>query len=322
VKSLIAVLLLLGSATACSQSSSKSTVTASTSTSTTSTSAAPITTTTPSAVASSQPNTRVMLIVLENREYGDVVGKAPYLTELARRYGSATQSFGTRHPSLPNYLELISGKTSGVSSDCTTCHVNNPTLVDQLHAAGIEWQALIESLPSPCFTGASAPNGYAKKHNPFVYFDHVVADRSLCDHVIPLGPSIAGQLSPSPRSFTWVSPNLCHDGHDCSTTEFDAWLRQQLDPVLASAWFTGGGTVIITFDEGTTNAGCCKGQAHGGHIVTLVLTPTIRPGLTLNTPVDHAGILGTVEDMFGLPRLADATCTCAGSLLPLVRSGA
>jgi hypothetical protein len=280
------------------------------------------TTTTTRRPAAPAGNEKVLLIVLENREYGEVIGKAPYMTELAHRYGSATQVYGTTHPSLPNYLELISGKTFGIRSDCTSCHVDGTTLADQLHSAGIEWQALMESMPSPCFNGASAPNGYAKKHNPFVYFTHVVADRSLCEGVVPLGPELASQLTPTARSFTWVSPNLCHDGHDCSTTVADGWLRQQLEPVLASPWFTNHATVIITFDEGTTNATCCDGQAHGGHIATLVLSPTMKPGSTLDQPVDQAGILGTVEDLFGLPRLGDAVCPCAGSLLPLVRSGA
>ncbi|MEY2437616.1 MAG: phosphatidylinositol-3-phosphatase [Acidimicrobiaceae bacterium] len=267
-------------------------------------------------------NVGVMLVVLENREYGDVVGKSPYLDELARRFGSATQAYGTRHPSLPNYLELVAGKTFGITDDCTSCKVEGTTLVDQLRRATVEWQALIESMPSPCFTGASAPNGYAKKHNPFMYFSHVVADRTLCDHVIPLGPSLAAQLPAAPRSFTWVSPNLCHDGHDCSTSTADTWLRQQLEPVLGSTWFTKGGVVIVTYDEGTTGAGCCNGQASGGHIVTVVAASATKPGSILATPVDQAGILGTVEDLFGLPRLADAACPCAGSLGPLIRSGA
>src|SRR5689334_16873816 len=60
----------------------------------------------------------VVTIVMENHELGRVIGSpdAPFINRLARRYGLATQSFGMRHPSLPNYLALTSGSTHGITS--------------------------------------------------------------------------------------------------------------------------------------------------------------------------------------------------------------
>src|SRR5579885_2429291 len=51
----------------------------------------------------------VMVIVLENQEYSDVVGSssAPYFNQLADQYGLATNSYARTHPSLPNYIDLI-----------------------------------------------------------------------------------------------------------------------------------------------------------------------------------------------------------------------
>src|SRR3954454_8347317 len=71
-------------------------------------------------------SSHVVTIVMENKEYGKIVGArdAAYVNRLARRYGLATSSYGVRHPSLPDYLALTSGSTHGVDSDCTSCHVS------------------------------------------------------------------------------------------------------------------------------------------------------------------------------------------------------
>jgi hypothetical protein len=106
-----------------------------------------------SAALPSSPRSHVVIIVMENADYGEVIGSsaAPYLNALARRYALATQSFAITHPSLPNYLALTSGSTHGVSSDCTDCHVSATNIVDQLEAAGISWAAYLEDVPKPCF---------------------------------------------------------------------------------------------------------------------------------------------------------------------------
>lgn len=261
----------------------------------------------------------VLIVLMENREDRDVIGSpsAPYVNDLAARFGLATESFGASHPSLPNYLDLIAGGTLGITTDCTGCTVDAPVLADQFTSAGIPWAAYAEGMPSPCFTGASAPADYAKRHNPFVYVRHLVANATECGQVRPLSSFAADLASASPPDFVWVTPDLCHDGHDCDTATADAWLRSFIQPILGSGWYAAGGIVILTWDEGDSSAGCCNG-AHGGHIATLVLSARTPPGSRLNTPVDHAGVLRTIEDLFGLPHLADAACPCSGSLAPLL----
>src|SRR5436305_3852720 len=105
------------------------------------------------------PGPHVAVIVMENEELGAVIGSrhAPYINSLARRYALFTRSYGVSHPSLPNYLALIGGDTFGVDSDCTDCdNLAGPTLAGQLDAAGLGWRAYMESMPRPCYRGASA----------------------------------------------------------------------------------------------------------------------------------------------------------------------
>jgi hypothetical protein len=256
----------------------------------------------------------IAVIVMENEEYGDIIGSSstPFIDGLARSYALATRSFAITHPSLPNYLALTGGSTFGVASDCTDCSVPGTGLAGQLEAHDISWKAYMEDLPHPCFTGAGA-GGYAKKHDPFVYYRGL----SACGHVVPLTQLTKDERSRALPPFIWITPNLCHDMHDCSTATGDRFLAG-LVPQLLSA-LGRNGLLFLTWDEGSSDDGCCR-LASGGHIATIVAGPGARPGAHLRMPVDHYSLLQTVEDLLDLPRLGGAACACTPSLAPLIRA--
>ena len=166
----------------------------------------------------------VVLAVFENHEATEIAGSpnAPTFNALARRYATLTSYDAVAHPSLPNYLALVSGSTQGITSDCTECIVRGRSLADTLAAAGKTWKTYAEDLPYPGFTGGSAGR-YAKKHDPFLYFRDVVDSRARRNRVVPftqLGRDLARHRLPD---FSLVIPNLCNDMHDCSVATGDAW---------------------------------------------------------------------------------------------------
>lgn len=59
-----------------------------------------------------------IVIMMENHGYDEIIGNpdAPYINYLANTYNLATNYFGTTHPSLPNYLDLIAGSNFGNGS--------------------------------------------------------------------------------------------------------------------------------------------------------------------------------------------------------------
>jgi phosphatidylinositol-3-phosphatase len=260
-------------------------------------------------------SSHVVVIVMENKEVGEVLGSgsAPYLDALSRRYGVATQSYAITHPSLPNYLALTSGATHGITSDCTSCHVAAPNLVDQLERAGISWKGYLEDMPRPCFAGASA-GGYAKKHNPFMYYDDVAGNPARCRRLVPFSSLAADLRRGSLPAFAWLSPNLCDDMHDCGVRQGDRFLSHLVPSLLRE--LGPHGFLVVTWDEGSSDAGCC-GTAHGGHIATIVAGPDVRPGARDARPVDHYGVLRTIENALGLPPLAGAASARNGTLAPL-----
>ncbi len=241
--------------------------------------------------------THVVVVVFENHEASSIAGNAdaPTFNELARRYATLTKYDAVAHPSLPNYLALVSGSTHGISSDCTDCVVHARNLADTLAAAGKTWKTYAEDLPYPGFTGGSSGR-YAKKHDPFLYFRDVARSRARRDRVVPftrLGRDLARHRLPD---FSLVVPNLCNDMHDCSVATGDAWLKAHVVPLLHSPELRGG-VVFVVFDEGTSDTG------GGGRIAALALGPTVRRGSRFTRATNHYGLLRTIEDAWRLPRL-------------------
>jgi len=255
---------------------------------------------------------RVVVIVMENREYDRIVGssKAPYLNSLIRGGGLATRFYGTRHPSLPNYIALTGGSTFTIQSDCKYCHIKSTNIVDQFERAGISWKAYIEDMPTFCYGGAVAGD-YAKKHNPFAYYDTITANPARCRRVVP-----ATELTPDvdngrlPR-FVWITPDLCNDMHDCRIGTGDRYLSRIVPPLLQA--LGPHGFLALTWDEGSSDAGCCR-YATGGHIATVLVGPDVRPGTRSARPADHYSLLRTIEQAFGLPLLRRAGCSCSPPL--------
>jgi phosphatidylinositol-3-phosphatase len=81
--------------------------------------------------------------------------------------------------------------------------------------------------------------------------------------------------------------------HDCSVRTGDAWLRRKVGPLLNLP----NTAIFITFDEGASNT---RG---GGHVATIVAGTAVRPRSTFRLVTNHYGLLRTIEDGWGLPRL-------------------
>jgi hypothetical protein len=241
--------------------------------------------------------THVVVVVFENKEASSIAGNpdAPTFNALAHRYATLTHYTAVAHPSLPNYLALVSGSTHGITSDCTDCVVDARNLADALAAAGKTWKTYAEDLPYPGFTGALSGR-YAKKHDPFLYFSDVADSRARRDRVVPftrLSDDLRRHRLPD---FSLVIPNLCDDMHDCPVATGDAWLKAHIVPLLHSRQLRRG-VVFVVFDEGKSDIG------GGGDIEALALGPTVRRSSRFSKGTNHYGLLRTIEDAWKLPRL-------------------
>ena len=240
----------------------------------------------PAAPAIAPGPAHVFVIVMENRSFAQVAGSG-YVARLASEYGVATNYHGVSHPSLPNYLAMTSGSTWGIADDG---YHSLPAggLGGQLTAAGIEWRAYMEGMANGCFH-SSYP--YALKHDPFAYYGG-----GCPQEVVPFGRFGADMSSGDVPRFVWITPGLCHDGHDCSNAVADAWLAQTVPAILATPAWQDGGVLFITWDEGEDSANS-------------VMTLVIRSGPLLHRSArayDHYSLLASIEDLLGVARLGQA----------------
>ncbi len=281
---------------------------------TSTTSVAPITqaTTTTAANATQAKHPHVFVIVMENLGYRAAMA-TPQFSQLAHRWAYTTNYFATTHPSLPNYLSLIGGSTFGISSDCTGCYVNAPNLPTELSRKGIPWAAYMESIPNDCYLYPYAPGGtYAGKHDPFVYFDNIRSNLTLCSNIKPLSHLTSQFANSSAKlpNFIWITPNLCNDGHNCSAAAAGTWLDNMVNQITSLSAWKQNGALYVTWDEGNggdyrglTYDGSIASKGGGGHILTLVIEPDLSKGQDISQRLDHYSLLKTIEINFGVPQI-------------------
>jgi hypothetical protein len=231
------------------------------------------------------------------------------------------------------------------------------TLGNQLSAKKLSWKAYLEDMgndPSRDKT-VNTPEGpacghpatgavdltqhatktdqYAVRHEGFMYFRSVTENEKYCEaHLLSLRP-LKSDLSAASKTsaFSWITPNLCDDGHDspCVTgvpgglKQIDAFLEKWVPVIMASPAYKQGGLILITFDEGSTDTACCGelsgassshpntplpglGGPGGGPVGLVALSPFIKPGTVSKKDYNHYSLLRTVEDIFGLSHLGDA----------------
>ncbi len=233
----------------------------------------------------------IVIVMMENKDLPDVIASpnAPYITSLAARGANFGESYGTTHPSQPNYLALFSGSTQGVTNDDCPKNFSAPNLGSELMAAGLSFTGYAEDMPGE---GSTVCNQgvYARKHNPWVDFTDLpsTSNKTWLEF-----PTDYNQLP----TVSMVVPNLCQDMHDCSVKTGDNWMSTRMDAY--AQWAVQHNSLLIVEWDENDDAG------DGGRIPTVFYGAHVVPG-TYMERVDHYTILRTIEDMYGLPPLGEA----------------
>jgi phosphatidylinositol-3-phosphatase len=202
----------------------------------------------------------VFVIVLENHNSFTSFGsigildnpQAPKIAALAQKYNVAPNYHGVWHPSLPNYLAMITGNwigtdvigtghsypagsTVGVSDDDSASvsidygppanpsfhrwRVNLPSLAGQLVKAGKDWRAYLQNFPISGTHLANWPGDnntaklYAVKHNPFPYVAEIQDDPGQFAKQVPIDQLFSDLGSQQVPAFSYIVPDQCRDMH-------------------------------------------------------------------------------------------------------------
>lgn len=281
-----------------------------------------------SATASPSPAAtapHIMTIMMENTDYSQFVGspQMPYLNEISHEYANFTQAYGWTYPSLPNYLELLSGSdwgTAGNDCDITDPGCSDfagPTLVNQLDDAGVTWNAYYQGDAAGCDQSDGGGN-YPYWHNAFRYFSDF---STLCKNISNFSDLNSNLNSQNAADFQWVVPDLVNSGGDNGTMQSgDSWLNNELPQIMSSTWYRQGGQIVILFDSGYNDRSSTPGF-EGGQI-PMVVVSAHTAGMGSNaTPINTAGVLRSIEQAYGVSYLGDAANPANGDLGNAMISG-
>ena len=323
----------------------------------------------------------VFIVVLENENAADTFGPdtpAPYLAQTLRSKGAFLPNYyAIGHLSLDNYIAMVSGQgpNAETQSDCQIYTDFLPgipttdgqyigqgcvyppgveTIANQLEGSGYAWKGYMEDMGTPCrhpainspddTQNAEVGDQYAARHNPFVYFRSIIDFPTCAQNDVDFSHLATDlQQDSTTPSYSFITPNLCNDGHDSPCVDgrpggletADQWLRSNVPAILGSPGFQNHGLLIITFDEaesgpgGEADSSACCGEVPGpntinpggptpgpggGRIGAVLLSPCIKPGTTDSTPYNHYSLLRTIERNFGLPYLGFARSPDPGAI--------
>lgn len=240
----------------------------------------------------------VFVIVMENHSAAQILHDpaAASIDALARRYAYAADYSAVTHPSLPNYIALTSGALHGITDDrnppTAGYAVNAVNLADRIQAAGLTWKAYADSLPSPGYAGNTPL--FASRHEPFLYYTDILDNAARrTSHIVPFTRMGADLRSPATTpSYAFITPNLCHDMHDCPVSAGNAWLSRVVPEILHSKAFTSSPSLLaITWDEGTLS---------DNHVLTILAGDSVKDHYRSTRAYTHYSLLHTIEEALGL----------------------
>ena len=193
----------------------------------------------------------------------------------------------------------------GFNSDLRQPPLKRPTIADRLEARGLTWKSYAEDYPGGCFQGNGAGSArlapratptwlYARKHLPLLAFASIQNDPRRCVRVVAgtefMRDAQAGRLP----HYSFYTPNMFDDGHDTSLDFSSHWLERFMRGLESTVSMRQRTLVVITWDEG---------GPRDNRVLTLLIGNVVRSG-KYTVPLTHFSLLRTIEDNFGLARLA------------------
>jgi phosphatidylinositol-3-phosphatase len=291
------------------------------------TSIRPTSTATSSAPAGTYFN-HIVIIAMEN-EPEEILGSSstPFLNSLMA--AGSTMAQDDHYPTNENcsagcYVDFTTGLNNGDNiGDGWSCCVSVTSIVDQVSAAGLTWQA---------YCAEGCPRGL--DHFPFEGYSSDTNSPNI--YGIGSGPNggvsvttstfIAAANSANPPNYLWYTPTDSENMHDNSISSGDSYLQSFLvgtgtvaspaaGSLLASNLFTNPSyhTLLwIWWDEcGTTDGGpSCDSNSNAANVE---YGSMIKPGYVSQSSYNEFSELATIESNWGLGYLGIAGTSVDGA---------
>jgi len=182
--------------------------------------------------------------------------------------------------------------------------VNLPSVAGQLAAAGKDWRAYLQNIPSSGTTLANWPGDsntaklYAVKHNPFPYVAEIQDSAAEFAKQVPIEQLFSDLGAKTVPAFSYIVPDQCRDMHGIgnplapcggasSTDNNDIkrgddeafWLVNSITG--SPGWKHGRNAIFVVFDEGNGPLSCPSYNPDTG---TDAFPGTLLPGADCYDP--------------------------------------
>jgi len=240
----------------------------------------------------------IVIIVEENRSFASLVNNsdAPYINQLLKTGSTAVNySAVSKNP----YIALTSGSLTSIPNSCnpknTECQTGVANITDEIEKSGRTWKMYAEGMPRTCYPNNSGE--YVVRHNPFMFYSDIINDAKRCNnHIVPYSKLISDIKDSNIPNYSFISPNVCNDMHNCSTAIGDLWLSKNVPLILSSAAFAKQKSLlVITWDEGSKK---------DNKVLTIFLGNAAKKGYVSNEKFNHYSMIRTIEHIWGLESLS------------------
>lgn len=235
---------------------------------------------------------RLIYIVLENKDYRDVIKNATFKKFLTQG-ASFSQFYAETHPSQPNYIAMIAGDTLGVNSN-SNVNLTQNHLGDLLEEGGIDWRVYAENYPGKCFLKGSS-GSYARKHVPFLSFINVQNNAERCAKVQNFDRFAKDWRDHKLPAFTMIIPNNKNNGHDTNIETSARWFNKHFESFINDPSMMEQTLIVITYDEGSNSL--------NNKIYTVFLGPSVTPGSVNEDIHSHYSLLRLMEEEWDINSL-------------------
>jgi len=252
-----------------------------------------------------------------------------------------------------------SGSTS-CGGDPKDYNATAENIFHTLQQAGRSWKQYAECMPNSSYgiargniketspvTGCGIAGNYVPRHIPAIYYAAVRQGTAPGSDVDCTGVTTKGYVSTlllqgcnvvqfeNPNwgfaadiaakrlpNFSFITPSAQNDAHDGSRTTADAWMQNNLKPLLSSCYFTGSGCtpdglLIVWWDEGAVgdsaytgpcgswgtdgrinSLGTCNG---GGRVAIVIAGKDAKTGYKSGSYYQHPAVTKMILEALDLP---------------------
>ena len=241
----------------------------------------------------------VIFVAFENKGF-KATNNGNYFNYLANNYGVVTDykdllhaGFCSETKSLPNYMAITSGSSSWNGVD--KCDIdsaiwktdNSKNIFSLVQSAGLEYGSWAEGFngnhdPKRSSCGSSC----AVRHIPAFFYSNT--NDNLTDYSDWDTRYLKGDETPP--SFSFITPSMCNDAHDCGISIADNWLKNTFNlPALLQKPWARNSVFIIWFDES-------ESEPNG----YLVFVSPLTQGRRHTATVNPYNLMTTIEWLLGL----------------------